>query len=123
MGCFKRRDSGIRAEIEALDFLKKNGLQLIQKNFVGKRGEIDLIMQDQDDIVFIEVRYRHNNKYGSALETIDAIKQRKIIQTAHYFLHKQQLTDKVNCRFDVVAFEGTQLDWIKNAFEEVVDDE
>lgn len=120
MVCSKRKKAGIEAEIKALNFLLKQGLELIQKNFVGSSGEIDLIMQDQDDIVFVEVRYRHDDKYGSALETIDATKQRKIIKTAHYFLHKHRLIDKVNCRFDVIAIEGIMLDWIKDAFEEVV---
>lgn len=118
MVCFNKL-IGNKAEKEALNFLLKKGLRLIQKNFAGSTGEIDLIMQDQDDIVFVEVRFRQNDKFGSALETIDATKQRRIIKTAHYFLHKNRLIDKVNCRFDVITIEGRTLDWIKNAFEEV----
>lgn len=120
MVCFNRQQAGEIAETKALNFLLHNGLQLIQKNFSAKAGEIDLIMQDQEDIIFVEVRYRQNAIYGSALETIDTIKQCKIIKTAHYFLHKNRLIDKVNCRFDIITIEGSNLEWIKNAFEDVV---
>jgi len=118
---------GQNAEDIAKKYLMKQGLVYIESNYHSRFGEIDLIFNDKKDIVFIEVRYRKNNKYGHSFETIDKKKQNKIIKTAEYYLHKHQLTESVNCRFDVIGIEPkntketssrTQhsINWIKNAF-------
>jgi putative endonuclease len=77
-------------------------------------------MRDGNDIVFIEVRSRSRTDYGSASETINKSKQRKIIKTAIHFLQNNQWLYKVNSRFDIIALQlianKWQLDWIKNAF-------
>lgn len=115
---------GQQAEHEALNFLKQQGLKLIDKNYHCRQGEIDLIMQDQQTLVFIEVRYRKSQRYGSSAESVTSSKQRKIIHTAeHFLLHKIKTTVPA-CRFDVVAIypsesaqNSLQFDWIKHAFQ------
>ena len=111
---------GQQAEKAAARALKKSGLKLIEKNFRGKMGEIDLIMQDKEELVFVEVRLRNHQDYASALESVDYKKQQKLIKTAQFYLQKHQLADTVPCRFDVVAIaflaDKTSFDWIKNAF-------
>ena len=105
------------AEIELLvcDYLLSKGLQLLQRNFLSRYGEIDLIMQDDDTVVFIEVRYRKNSHYGGAAASVTRTKQQRIIKTARYY---QQYRAQQSMRFDVVAVEGTppRIEWIKNAF-------
>lgn len=115
---------GQQAEEQALNFLKQQGLRLITQNYHCRQGEIDLVMTDQQTLVFIEVRYRKNQRYGSSAETVTTSKQKKIIHTAeHYLLHKISTPTPV-CRFDVVAIypsdiakSSLQFDWIKNAFQ------
>jgi putative endonuclease len=109
---------GILKEKQALHFLKQHGLHLLFTNFRSPRGEIDLIMRDQKTLSFIEVRYRHHSDYGTALESINFIKQKKIRNTAEYFLAKYTAYQTWPCRFDVVAFskDNNTPEWIKNAF-------
>lgn len=111
--------TGQQAELLACRFLQQHKLTLIVKNYHCRRGEIDLIMQDQNTLVFIEVRYRKNNRFGSALESVDHKKQTKIITTAqHYLLHNTQRFS--DYRFDVVAISPSQqaheIIWVKSAF-------
>lgn len=107
---------GYFAEYKACLFLKKQGLTFITNNYHCHFGEIDLIMQDRQEIVFVEVRLRSQSKYGDALDTIDSNKQKKLIKSAAYYLHKKGLTDKVDYRFDAIGYTNGRLDWIKDAF-------
>ncbi len=122
--------SGTDAEALALRFLEEQSLQLLRKNFSCKLGEVDLIMQDGISIVFVEVRFRKSNRFGSALESVTASKQRKLSVTAQYYLKNNQKGSAVTnqaARFDVIGiscegshsdttYHGYQLDWCKNAF-------
>jgi putative endonuclease len=110
---------GQQAEIVACQFLQQQQLKLIIKNYHCRRGEIDLIMSDNKTLVFIEVRYRKNDRFGSALESVDYKKQAKIIITAEHYL--QQNTHPFSgYRFDVIAISPTQqadqIIWVKDAF-------
>lgn len=109
---------GSDAESRAEQFLQRQGLVTRDKNYRSKLGEIDLIMMQNDEIIFIEVRLRSHRQFASAIESVTRGKQRKIIQTAHCYLQQHQLTEKANCRFDVIAFDGSHSDpeWIQNAF-------
>ena len=113
----KQRLTGKRAEDLACRFLQGEGLLLIGRNYHCRFGEIDLIMQDHDDLVFIEVRYRRSARYGSGAESVDHNKQRKIIFTANHYL--QAHPSHQACRFDVVTLAPDQApQWIINAFTE-----
>jgi len=114
----KKKNKGADAETQACHFLQQKGLALITQNYYCRQGEIDLIMNDNETTVFIEVRYRKNNHYGDAKESITIQKQNKIRTTA---LHYMQSHDQhKNARFDVIAITGEgsqqQLEWIQNAF-------
>lgn len=110
-------DIGLAAENRACAFLEKQGMHLLYKNYDCKFGEIDLIMKDGDYVVFTEVRCRNNQDYTSALESVSPAKKSKIIKTAMHYLLEKNWYNKVDCRFDVIAFEETEMNWIKNAFE------
>lgn len=113
----EKRIKGDDKERLAEDYLTAKGFLLIERNFLCKAGEIDLIMKDQDFLVFIEVRYRENNDFGGALESITAGKQRKLRRAAEFYLLQQFGNTPPPCRFDVVGIEGeNELEWIKNAF-------
>jgi len=122
MFSFKRR-VGNKAEELVLDYLAKQGLNLIDQNYITKFGEIDIIMQDltSNTLVFVEVRYRKDNKFSSAIETVDTHKQNKIIKSAKLFLQKHSEYQQSVCRFDVVGVESDlkypEITWIKDAFE------
>lgn len=111
---------GQRMEQIACEFLQQKGFQLVQQNFRCYVGEIDLIMLDQDDMVFVEVRSRGRTDYGTALESITRSKQLKLIRAATCFLQWKKMLYKVSSRFDVVGIQRStgnlKIDWIKSAF-------
>jgi putative endonuclease len=113
-----KAEKGKQAEQFACDYLSQQGLLLLDKNYHCRLGEIDLIMQHDSTLVFIEVRYRKNNHYGGAKESITAKKQQKIQSTALHYMQKHQ--KNTNARFDVIAITGQgeeqQFEWIQNAF-------
>ena len=95
------RDRGQDAELACCKYLQQQGLKLLAKNYHGRRGELDLIMRDNNTVVFVEVRFRKNDAYGSALESITSSKQEKLRITAEQYLQTE--TKLKNGRFDVVA--------------------
>ncbi|NEX18860.1 YraN family protein [Thiorhodococcus mannitoliphagus] len=96
-------------------FLVSQGLKLQARNHRCRFGEIDLVMFDGDTLVFIEVRYRRNERFGTAAETVDARKQQRLIKTARHYL--QRTPTMLPCRFDVVAINGEDhINWIRHAF-------
>lgn len=109
---------GANAETRAEQFLQQQGLISKHKNYRCKLGEIDLIMMHSNTLIFIEVRLRRNRQFANAAESVTLSKQRKIIKAAQYYLQQYRLTDSINCRFDVVAFDTTEQppEWIQDAF-------
>lgn len=90
-------------------------------NFHSRHGEVDLIMQDKDTLVFIEVKYRKNSQFGGAIAAVSPTKKQKLTKTAKFFLHQRGLNEyNTSCRFDVIAIEGDNhhptINWLKNAF-------
>ncbi len=113
-----RSSPGAGAEQWAAQYLQQNGLEIIAKNYRGRFGEIDLIMQDNATLVFVEVRLRRNANFGGAAASIDARKQQRIIRTAQQYL--ANLERMPPCRFDAVLMDdvlGNNVQWLKNAFE------
>jgi putative endonuclease len=94
---------GGQVENLVCDYLRRQKLKLIDRNYRCRLGEIDLIMQDKTLLIFIEVRYRQHCNFGSSLESVNLNKQNKIIKTAEYYLLSKRLSEKIACRFDVVG--------------------
>lgn len=101
-------------------YLNKNRLKTIKRNYYCKMGEIDLIMQDNGILMFVEVKYRKNDDWVSAAQSVTKSKQSKIIKAAQMFLLQNKKYKDMNCRFDVVTIQGEKqkpnINWIKNAF-------
>ena len=112
-----KRSQGSIYEQKARVYLETQGLKFIAANKTFKCGELDLVMTDGDTIVFVEVRQRKSNRFGSAVESIDYRKQQKWINAANIWLFtkRNQSLDTAKCRFDVVAFEGDNPPlWLPN---------
>lgn len=112
------QQKGFVAEAHAKDYLTQQGLVWRVSNYRCRLGEIDLIMQDQEYIVFVEVRARSSSAYGNAVDSVTYAKQKKLLKTATLYLLTNNLYDTHPCRFDVLSLQGIppQIEWIKNAF-------
>ncbi|MER1940397.1 YraN family protein [Castellaniella sp. FW104-16D08] len=112
---------GFAAEAQAADYLQAHGLLVLARNLHCKLGELDLIAQDGQILVFIEVRMRQDNRHGGAAASVNRDKQARLIRTALWFLpslcrlHFQGHIPP--CRFDVIGVQGNTIEWIRNAFE------
>jgi len=113
------REFGNKMENIALQYLQKQGLRLLERNFQCFCGEIDLIMRDKVQVVFVEVRHRAKAYHGNALESITPAKINKITKAAMWYLQRKKWLHTVSSRFDVVALDGPAvlptISWHKNA--------
>ena len=111
----KARD-GAAAEALAARHLEGHGLRIVARNYRCHMGEIDLVAQDDDTLVFVEVRLRRSNAFGGAAASIDAHKRKRVLTAArHYLAGKPERA----CRFDVVVLDGladTRVEWLRDAF-------
>ncbi len=108
--------AGKAAERAASAHIKKHGAYCIEQNFRCKFGEIDLIVEDGNTLVFVEVRLRKNSDYGSAVESVTPAKQAKLRITAQHYLAKRRIGDAKPVRFDVIGITAGDIQWIKDAF-------
>jgi putative endonuclease len=109
------RGVGDAKERLAEDYLKRRRLQPIARNHRCRFGEIDLVMRDGATLVFVEVRYRRSDRFGTPAETVDRRKQQRLAAAASHYLQAHPTV--LPCRFDVVAVNGEdRIEWIKNAF-------
>lgn len=109
---------GTDAETRAQRHLEKAGLRLQDRNWRCARGELDLVMLDREELVFVEVRSRGRSDYGGAAASVDARKQKRIVQAARAWLQAHPQHTHRAMRFDVVAFEHHGApDWLRQAFD------
>lgn len=87
------------------------------RNFRCRCGEIDLIAQDGEYLVFVEVKYRGSGSAGGSLAAVNKRKQYVITQVAKYYMMTRCKSAEQPCRFDVIGFEGERICWIPNAFD------
>lgn len=111
----KMNNKGKIYEEKAKKFLIEQGIKILDRNFYSKYGEIDIIVEDGENIVFIEVKYRKNLNFGFPEESIDKRKRGKILKTANYYLKVKKLENK-KVRFDSILFLDKKIKWIKNIF-------
>lgn len=113
-GSNKRR-TGSRYEIMAAKYLKEQGMVILEQNYRCLQGEIDLIGQEGEFLVFVEVKYRRNGDKGMPAEAVTLQKQHHIRRTARYYLYSHRCGE-VPCRFDVVSILRKEICWIRDAF-------
>ena len=115
-----QQTTGDQAEDLAVAHLERAGLRVLQRNYRVRGGEIDCIALDDETLVFVEVRYRKNNRFGGAGASIDHRKQQRLIHAAQVYLMKNPRQANRPCRFDCVlldAMHAEQIDWIQDAFQ------
>jgi putative endonuclease len=109
------------AEGEAARYLEQQGLRLITRNFRCRHGEIDLIMRDRSELVFVEVRLRSDSRFGDGFDSVTGPKRRRLMTAARYYLTRRNPSN-LPCRFDVVSVSKrnyhAQVDWLQDAFTE-----
>lgn len=114
------RARGAAVEAAALAHLIGAGLREVATNANYRCGELDLVMRDADTLVFIEVRYRRDSRFGGGAASIDRNKRRKLVRAAQAFLLTHRNFADSPCRFDVIDAEGDpaapRLVWIRDAF-------
>lgn len=114
------RAVGADFETAARIELERHGLRLRDSNVGFRFGELDLVMDDDDVLVFVEVRYRRGGGFGDGAASVDARKCRRIARAASAYLAAHPALARRTCRFDVVAVSGDlaapAFDWIRNAF-------
>lgn len=113
------RKIGMHYEEQAVFYLLNEGYQILERNYANRYGEIDIIAKDKNYIiVYIEVKYRKNNKYGTPFEAITYRKRKQISETSLYHRMKEGYPEDMPCRFDVIGIFGDgSIVHIKNAFD------
>ncbi|MBT8420910.1 MAG: YraN family protein [Gammaproteobacteria bacterium] len=109
----------------AAGYLCDKGMEMLAKNYRCKFGEIDLIMNQGTTIVFVEVRFRRNFRFGTGTESVDHRKKRRIVMVAQHYLRQHPLLRDKPCRFDIVSIslphslpnEESGIQWIPAAFD------
>jgi putative endonuclease len=116
----EKKELGKKGEEVALRFLKKKGYRIIEKNYVCKMGEMDIIAREKDILAFIEVKTRTSMRFGPPQLAVNPSKQRQLSKVALNYLNEKRLDD-VKARFDVVAIllgpVKEEIDLIKDAFD------
>lgn len=110
------RAKGTKYEQMAADYLTEKEVEILCMNYRTRIGEIDIIAKDGKYIVFCEVKYRSNTKYGYPEEAVDYRKQNKIRSVARYYLMEKRYKDNTAIRFDVISILGKEIKHIKDAF-------
>lgn len=112
--------AGDAAESAACAHLKQAGLRVIARNVHYPGSELDIVALDADTLVFVEVRLRQDNRWGGALESVNAAKRRRILRAASFFVKnyvRDQQCTLPPCRFDVIAANQEGItDWVRGAF-------
>jgi putative endonuclease len=109
--------AGARAEELCAEIMRGCGLRILERNWQCRHGEIDLIAQDGDTLVFAEVRLRNARAFGGAAESVTAAKRARLAAAARFYLMRRP---NAACRFDVllVAGDPPRIEWIRDAFGE-----
>ena len=107
--------AGGAGEERAEELLARNGLAIVARNYRTKAGEIDLIARDGPTLVFVEVRLRSARAFGGAAASVTPRKQRRIVAAARQFL--MRVSPLPPCRFDVIALDAGEPQWIRGAFD------
>ena len=112
-----KKQCGFEKEKLAEEFLKRNDVIILDRNYSSRFGEIDIIGIKDDFLCFFEVKYRKNELYGYPEEAISKTKMLKICKTASFYLAEHKNLYRYQIRFDVISILGEKIKWIKSAFD------
>lgn len=112
---FYKKLLGHAGEVKAAEFLKEKKYKILARNFRTRIGEIDIIAEDGDTVVFVEVKTRSDDSFGSPSEAVGYKKREKYFMVAEEYLLKEG-RENAPCRFDVIEIRDGQINHIENAF-------
>lgn len=112
-----KRKVGSQQEEIAEQFLREQGVTILCRNFRCRQGEIDLIGREGKYLVFIEVKFRSSERYGSPGEAVGYAKQKTICLAADYYRYRNRMGADTPVRYDVIAITGSRVVWYRNAFD------
>ena len=112
-----KRAKGKFYEERAAEYLQRQGMKILCRNFRCRQGEIDLVGMHQGTLVFVEVKFRQTSECGKPEEAVDEHKQKRICRTAAYYVHTHPFFMQNSVRYDVVAMEKEEIRWYPAAFE------
>jgi putative endonuclease len=112
---------GKRAEDIAAEFLRARGLEILDRNFRRRLGELDIVAREGDTLAIVEVRTRASDRYGGAAASVDFRKQQRLVRAAALFLQQRRHLSHLRVRFDVIVVadiesENPQVEWLRHAF-------
>ena len=112
---------GQAAENIAADFLRAQGLEILERNYLRRLGELDIVARDHDVLVIAEVRTRSSDRYGGAAASVDPRKQQRLIRAASQLLQERRDLSRLRVRFDVIVVseidaQSGRAEWIRHAF-------
>ncbi len=110
-------DIGVFGEEAAAKFFEERGFSILSRNFrFGRAGEIDLIVQKDDLVIFVEVKSRRSDALGGAVYAIGPSKKRKLKVVADAFLRLNPALNnkKMTFRFDLLAYNNGSFDWVQD---------
>jgi putative endonuclease len=118
----RRQETGKRAEQLAAEFLAAQGLEILERNYRRRLGELDIIARSAGVLIIVEVRTRSAGNFGGAAASVDRAKQRRIIRAAAQLLQQRHDLARLPVRFDVLVVSGPErasprIEWIRHAFE------
>lgn len=111
-----KRRIGSEAEEKVVRYLTEAGMQILERNYRNRQGEIDIIGRHDNYLVFLEVKYRKGLSCGYAVQAVDFRKMRQICKVADYYRYTHGMGEQTSVRYDVAAIQGDEIQWIQNAF-------
>ena len=117
----RQQQSGRRAEQLASDFLRAQGLEILERNYLRRLGELDIIAREAGVLVIAEVRSRASDAYGGAAASVGRAKQLRIVRAASQMLQQRAELRRLPVRFDVIVVSDPlgatpRIEWIRHAF-------
>lgn len=111
-----KRQTGTTYESLAVTYLENHGIRVLERNFRNRFGEIDIIGNDGEYLVFFEVKYRRDVRKGSPIEAVSPKKCHTICRVSDFYRMKHGIGEYSPVRFDVIAICGDEIQWYRNAF-------
>lgn len=113
-----KRQLGAEKELLAAEYLKTRGFRILEKNFFCHQGEIDLIaLSPEQELVFVEVKYRTDSRNGFPEEAVNGKKQARLRKASQVYLYQHPCSMSLPCRYDVISILGEEIRQIENAFD------
>ena len=112
-----QKKTGTAYEKIAADYVRNQGIFILEKNYRISQGEVDLIGETEECIIFFEVKYRKNASYGYPWEAVCSKKRKKICTVARQYCYSKRIKKQI--RYDVISICEDEILWFQNAFEHV----